>query len=60
MPTIEEMDAHIAYMQAWLKKSCEDSIAEDEAQLVTERNPYFRESLLKAIAANKARLAEMD
>lgn len=60
MPTIEEMDAHIAYMDAWLKKCRLDAIAEAEEQLKTERNSYFRESLLETIAHAKAKLAEMD
>jgi hypothetical protein len=45
MPTIEEMDDHIAYMDAWLTKCRRDSIAEITEELRTERNPYFRESL---------------
>jgi hypothetical protein len=60
MPTVEEEEAHIAYMDAWLKKCRLDSIAEAEARLETERNPYVRESLLETIAHAKAKLAESD
>ncbi|HEX6352082.1 hypothetical protein [Actinophytocola sp.] len=52
--TIEEMDAHIAYLDAFHRKMREDMIAEATAQLETEKNPYVRESLIKHIEEVRA------
>ncbi len=59
MPTIEEEDAHVAYMRAWLKKCNEDAIAKVEAQLETEKNPYNREDLERSLAGYKELLAKV-
>ncbi len=59
MPTVEEQEAHLAYMRAWLKKCNEDAIAEIEAQLKTERNPYTREDLERRLADYKESLANV-
>jgi hypothetical protein len=45
--TVEEMDAHMAYMEAHHKRLYEDMVAECTEQLATEKNPYTREFLLK-------------
>lgn len=52
--TIEEMDAHIAYMDAHLRKLHHDMIAEATQRLATEKNPYTRERLIKHIEKVRA------
>jgi hypothetical protein len=47
--TVEEMEAHAAYMDAFLKKLHDDMIAEATEELTTEKNPYMREFLTKHI-----------
>jgi hypothetical protein len=47
--TIEEMDAEIARMDAYLRKLNRDMIAEATEELATEKNPYAREWLIKHI-----------
>jgi len=47
--TVEEMDAHAAYMDAFLKKLRDDMIAEATEELATEKNPYMREFLVEHI-----------
>jgi hypothetical protein len=49
--TIEEMDAEIAVMDAHLKRIYDDAVAEATEELATEKNPYFREFLIKHIEA---------
>jgi hypothetical protein len=47
--TVEEMDAHAAYLDAFHKKLRDDMIAEATEELATEKNPYAREFLIKHI-----------
>lgn len=47
--TIEEMEAHAAYLDAFHKKLHDDMIAEATEELATEKNPYVREFLIKHI-----------
>jgi hypothetical protein len=47
--TVEEMDAHAAYLDAFHKKLRNDMIAEATEELATEKNPYAREFLIKHI-----------
>jgi hypothetical protein len=41
--TVEEMDQEIARLDANLLRLYDQAIADCEAELVTERNPYHRE-----------------
>lgn len=50
MMTIEEMDAHLAYMEAHNKRLYEEMVAECTEELATQRNPYRREFLRKHLA----------
>lgn len=52
--TIEEMDAHAAYMDAHLRKLHNDMIAEATEELAKEKNPYAREFLIKHIEEVRA------
>jgi hypothetical protein len=55
--TVEEMEAHAAYMDAFLRKSRQDWIAELTEELAAEKNPYAREWLTEAIEKEKKALA---
>lgn len=50
MPSIEEMDAQIAHMEAFNKKIRDEMLAEYRAELETTTNPYVREQLREHIA----------
>ena len=52
--TIEEMEAHAAYMDAHLRKLHHDMIAEATEELATEKNPYRREWLIQHIEGIRA------
>lgn len=52
--TIEEMEAHAAYLDAFHKKLRDDMIAEATEELATEKNPYAREFLIKHIEEVRA------
>jgi hypothetical protein len=54
------MDAEIARMDAHLKWLRQDAVAELEAELDGETNPYHREFLLKQLAWFQARLASAE
>lgn len=52
--TLEEMEAHAAYLDAFHRKFRQDMIAEATEELATEKNPYVRESLIKHIEEVRA------
>jgi hypothetical protein len=45
VPTIEEMDAELAWLRANLRRNVAQAIAEITEELETETNPYAREFL---------------
>ncbi|MPZ82228.1 MAG: hypothetical protein GEV28_18250 [Actinophytocola sp.] len=49
MPSIEEMDAEIAHMEAANKKVRDELLAEYRAELEAEKDPFQREWLRKRI-----------
>jgi hypothetical protein len=51
VPSIEEMDAHIAYLHAFNKKVRDEALADYRAELEKEKDPFEREWLRKQIAA---------
>jgi len=55
--TLEEMDAELARLDAHLKWLRADLIAELEAELDGETNPYHREFLLGELAKARAMAA---
>jgi hypothetical protein len=52
--TVEEMEAHAAYLEAFHKKMRDDMIAEATEELATETNPYAREWLIDHIEKVRA------
>jgi hypothetical protein len=52
--TIEEMDAEIARMDAFLKKLNDDMIAEVTEEIAQEKNPYAREDLVRHLEKVRA------
>ena len=52
--TLDEMEAHSAYMHAYLKKLHDDMIAEATEELAKTRNPFDRELLIAHIEGVRA------
>jgi hypothetical protein len=52
--TIEEMDEHIAYLDAHLKKVRAEAIAETTEELAATKNPYEREWLIEHLEGLRA------
>jgi hypothetical protein len=55
--TVEEMEAHAAYLDAFHNRLGQDMIAEATEELATERDPFEREQLIKLIERTRARMA---
>jgi hypothetical protein len=55
--TIEEMEAHAAYLKAFHRKLGQDMIDEATEELATERIPYLRELLVDHIEGVRALMA---
>lgn len=49
MTRIEELDRRLAAVRADNRRVREETIAEWEAELAVETNPYARESLIRAL-----------